>query len=76
MTITQLKVFVKIAETGSFTKAGQALNMTQPAVSHAISAIEAELDVKLIIRMISFTSSSASIAEIAWLTAGCVMFSA
>ncbi|KIU05675.1 transcriptional regulator, LysR family [Bacillus subtilis] len=34
MTITQLKVFVKIAETGSFTKAGQALNMTQPAVSH------------------------------------------
>ncbi len=24
--------------------------MTQPAVSHAISAIEAELDVKLIIR--------------------------
>nr|WGD71802.1 LysR family transcriptional regulator [Bacillus subtilis] len=50
MTITQLKVFVKIAETGSFTKAGQALNMTQPAVSHAISAIEAELDVKLIIR--------------------------
>lgn len=50
MTITQLRVFVKIAETGSFTKAGQALNMTQPAVSHAISAIEAELDVKLIIR--------------------------
>ncbi|MCY9160638.1 LysR family transcriptional regulator [Bacillus atrophaeus] len=50
MTITQLQVFVKIAETGSFTKAGQALNMTQPAVSHAISAIEAELGVKLIIR--------------------------
>ncbi|MEC1750830.1 LysR family transcriptional regulator [Bacillus mojavensis] len=50
MTITQLRVFVKVAETGSFTKAGQLLNMTQPAVSHAISAIEAELDVKLIIR--------------------------
>ncbi|WFE13631.1 LysR family transcriptional regulator [Bacillus atrophaeus] len=50
MTITQLQVFVKTAETGSFTKAGQALNMTQPAVSHAISAIEAELGVKLIIR--------------------------
>jgi DNA-binding transcriptional LysR family regulator len=28
MTITQLRVFVQIAETGSFTKAGQALNMT------------------------------------------------
>ncbi|MFP3673592.1 LysR family transcriptional regulator [Bacillus sp. SIMBA_031] len=50
MTITQLRVFVKIAETGSFTKAGQALNMTQPAVSHAISALESELGIKLIVR--------------------------
>lgn len=50
MTITQLRVFVQIAETGSFTKAGQALNMTQPAVSHAISALESELGIKLIIR--------------------------
>ncbi|MCC9023605.1 LysR family transcriptional regulator [Bacillus nakamurai] len=50
MTITQLRVFVQIAETGSFTKAGQALNMTQPAVSHAVSALESELGVKLIIR--------------------------
>ncbi|MCX2811213.1 LysR family transcriptional regulator [Bacillus sp. ChL18] len=50
MTITQLRVFVQIAETGSFTKAGQALNMTQPAVSHAISALESELGIKLIVR--------------------------
>ncbi|MFE9944392.1 LysR family transcriptional regulator [Bacillus velezensis] len=50
MTNTQLRVFVQIAETGSFTKAGQALNMTQPAVSHAISALESELGIKLIIR--------------------------
>ncbi|MCR9039547.1 LysR family transcriptional regulator [Bacillus sp. L381] len=50
MTITQLRVFVQIAETGSFTKAGQALNMTQPAVSHAVSALETELGIKLIIR--------------------------
>ncbi|WP_028403282.1 LysR family transcriptional regulator [Ectobacillus panaciterrae] len=50
MTITQLQVFVKTVEMGSFTKAGQALNMTQPAVSHAISSIEAELGVTLIIR--------------------------
>ncbi|MFA1780032.1 LysR family transcriptional regulator [Bacillus velezensis] len=50
MTVTQLRVFVQIAETGSFTKAGQALNMTQPAVSHAISALESELGIKLIIR--------------------------
>lgn len=50
MTITQLLVFSKIAEYRSFTKAGQALNMTQPAVSHAISSLESELDVTLIIR--------------------------
>lgn len=50
MTITQLHVFVKTVELGSFTKAGEALNMTQPAVSHAISSIEAELGVALLIR--------------------------
>ncbi|USK62009.1 LysR family transcriptional regulator [Peribacillus asahii] len=50
MTITQLQVFAKTVETGSFTKAAQALNMTQPAVSHAISSIEAELGVTLFIR--------------------------
>lgn len=50
MTITQLKVLLKVFETGSFTKAGELLNMTQPAVSHAISGIENELDVQLFIR--------------------------
>ncbi|MFK7695483.1 LysR family transcriptional regulator [Paenibacillus sp. HJGM_3] len=50
MTITQLIVFVKAAELGSFTKAAQALNMTQPAVSHAISGLESELGLKLLIR--------------------------
>jgi len=50
MTITQLQIFVKTVEMGSFTKAAQSLNMTQPAVSHAISSIESELGVTLIIR--------------------------
>ncbi len=50
MTHSQLILFVKIAETGSFTKAGQELNMTQPAVSRAISTLESELEVTLIIR--------------------------
>ncbi|MEE6450700.1 LysR family transcriptional regulator [Gottfriedia acidiceleris] len=50
MTITQLQVFVKVVELGSFTKAARVLNMTQPAVSHAISSVESELGVKLIIR--------------------------
>ncbi len=50
MTITQYMVFAKAMETGSFTKAAQALNMTQPAVSHAISGLESDLGVSLIVR--------------------------
>ncbi|PDY77494.1 LysR family transcriptional regulator [Bacillus cereus] len=50
MTITQLVVFVKVVETKSFTKAGEELNMTQSAVSHAIKGLESELGVILLIR--------------------------
>lgn len=50
MTITQLQVFSKVIETGSFTKAGEMLNMSQSAVSHAIASLESELGVPLIIR--------------------------
>lgn len=50
MNNNQIRLFVKIAETGSFTKAGLELNMTQPAVSRAISALETEMDVKLLLR--------------------------
>ncbi|AFC31088.1 LysR family transcriptional regulator [Paenibacillus mucilaginosus] len=50
MTPSQLSLYVKIAETGSFTRAGQELNMTQPAVSRAISTLESELGVTLLIR--------------------------
>ena len=50
MTLTQLQVFVKTIDLNSFTLAGQALNMTQSAVSQAIGALETELGVKLLIR--------------------------
>ncbi|RWS42833.1 LysR family transcriptional regulator [Bacillus mycoides] len=50
MTITQLQVLIKTVELGSFTKAARMLNMTQPAVSHAISSIESELGVTILIR--------------------------
>lgn len=50
MNNNQIRLFVKIAETGSFTKAGLDMNMTQPAVSRAISALEDELAVKLLLR--------------------------
>ncbi len=50
MNNNQIRLFVKIAESGSFTKAGQELNMTQPAVSRAILSLESELEVKLLLR--------------------------
>ncbi|XID91604.1 LysR family transcriptional regulator [Paenibacillaceae bacterium WGS1546] len=50
MTNSQILLIVKVAETGSFTKAGEALNMTQPAVSRSISTLESELGVTLFIR--------------------------
>lgn len=50
MTITQLQVLIKTVDLGSFTKAARVLNMTQPAVSHAISSIESELGVTILIR--------------------------
>ena len=40
----------KTVELGSFTKAARVLNMTQPAVSHAISSIESEIGVTILIR--------------------------
>lgn len=50
MTITQLKVLSTVVDLGSFTKAAEALHMTQSAVSHAIASLEADLGVVLLIR--------------------------
>lgn len=50
MTITQLKTFLAILESGSFTEASKRLGLTQPAVSHAITALEQELEIPLLQR--------------------------
>ncbi len=50
MTFTQLRVFIAIAEHGSFTAAGDALQMSQPAVSRAVRALERELGALLLLR--------------------------
>ncbi|MEC2078555.1 LysR family transcriptional regulator [Metabacillus fastidiosus] len=50
MNRSQMELIVKISETGSFTKAGEELNMTQPAVSRAVATFESQLGTKLIIR--------------------------
>jgi DNA-binding transcriptional LysR family regulator len=50
MNESQIQLIVKIAETGSFTRAGEELHMTQPAVSRAVAAIESDLGTRLIKR--------------------------
>lgn len=50
MNRSQIQLIVQISETRSFTKAGEELHMTQPAVSRAVATIEAELGTKLIMR--------------------------
>jgi DNA-binding transcriptional LysR family regulator len=50
MTFQQFEVFVQVVKTGSFTKAGQLLSLTQSAVSQIISAFEMELGFTLLYR--------------------------
>lgn len=50
MTLQQLEVFIKVSETGSFTKAGELLSLTQSAISHIISSLEIELGFTLLYR--------------------------
>ncbi|AJY76848.1 LysR family transcriptional regulator [Paenibacillus beijingensis] len=45
-----LQLIVAISETRSFTTAGEKMNMTQPAVSRAVTSLERELGVTLLIR--------------------------
>lgn len=43
MEITQVEAFARVAREGSFTRAAEALNVTQPAISMRISSLEVEL---------------------------------
>lgn len=51
MTLTQLKIFIAVAEIGNVTKAAEALGMTQSAASAAIAAIEEVYQVQLFERV-------------------------
>jgi len=48
--IKQLKTFVAVSQFGSFSRAGQAIGLSQSAVSHSIKELEALLGVKLLDR--------------------------
>ncbi|WP_336775455.1 LysR family transcriptional regulator [Paenibacillus sp. MMO-58] len=47
MELTQLEYFLKVAQTEHLTKAAESLAITQPALSHSILKLEAELGVPL-----------------------------
>lgn len=46
----KLETFVAVCETKNFTKAGEILGLTQPAVSHHIKKLEEELNAPLFLR--------------------------
>lgn len=46
----KLETFITVAELKNFTKAAQALNLTQPAVSNHINQLEKEYNTKLFMR--------------------------
>lgn len=62
----RLRAFAAVARTGSFSRAGEALLLSQPAVSKHIAALEAELGQALFARKgrgVSMTSSGEMLAD-------------
>src|ERR687887_1447949 len=51
MDLRRLEIFVKVAELGSFSRAADALSLTQPTVSEHVRALEDELGVSLLDRL-------------------------
>lgn len=48
--LKQLRVFVAVARHGSFSRAGEAIGLTQSAISHSVKELEAEVGVRLLDR--------------------------
>lgn len=59
VSIRQLRAFISVAETGSFTDAAKMMNLTQPAISVLVADLERELELKLFDR----TSRSVSLTD-------------
>ncbi len=51
MTLVQLRHLIALADSGSFSKASQAVHLTQPALSRSVRALETELGLPLVDRV-------------------------
>lgn len=66
MTLLQYEIFKTVIDSGSFTKAGEQLGLTQSAISHAVRGLESELNLTLLKRGrsgVSLTSEGERIIE-------------
>jgi DNA-binding transcriptional LysR family regulator len=50
VSMQQLRALAAIADTGSFTLAAEALQLTQPAISHLVRRMEEQLGQPLVVR--------------------------
>jgi len=50
ISLQQLRALAAVAQSGSFTRAAEALQLTQPAISHLIKRLEQELGQALVVR--------------------------
>lgn len=63
--LNSLRAFAAVAETGSYTRAGSALNVIHAAVSQQVKALETRLDVTLVVRQgrgITLTAEGVTLA--------------
>jgi DNA-binding transcriptional LysR family regulator len=68
MELSQLRTFVMVADCGSFTRVARELQISQPAVSTQIQALERELEVRLLERLprrVTLTSAGAVLLQYA-----------
>lgn len=64
--LRQLRVFVAVARYGSFSRAGEAIGLSQSAVSHSMKELEAEMGVRLLdrtTREVVLTSAGLSLSK-------------
>ncbi|MFO6297019.1 LysR family transcriptional regulator [Rahnella selenatireducens] len=64
--LRQLRVFVAVARYGSFSRAGEAIGLSQSAVSHSLKELEAEMGVRLLdrtTREVVLTSAGLSLSK-------------